>query len=114
MLEIAAFWLLLSAVVAVAANTRGRSALVWFVLALIVSPLIAGLLVCALPPLRAAATDPHHHETAGGDTRFDHFPSWQRESHEEKVRRFTKRLIKDAPALALLALFIYLLSRCSH
>lgn len=43
------FWLGLSFVVAVAANTRGRLGVAWFIVSLIVSPLIAGLLVLALP-----------------------------------------------------------------
>jgi hypothetical protein len=39
----------LAIVVGVAANTRGRSGFGWFLLALVISPLIAGLLVMALP-----------------------------------------------------------------
>jgi hypothetical protein len=42
-------WIALCIVVGVAANARGRSGGGWFFLALIVSPLIAGLLVLALP-----------------------------------------------------------------
>jgi hypothetical protein len=49
MLELLFFWIVFAIVVAVAANTRGRSALGWFLLAVIISPLIAGLLVLALP-----------------------------------------------------------------
>lgn len=44
-------WVVLSAVVGVAATTRGRSAATWTVLALILSPLIAGLLFVVLPKL---------------------------------------------------------------
>jgi hypothetical protein len=43
------FWISFSIIVAVAANTRGRSGFGWFLLALLISPLISGLLVLALP-----------------------------------------------------------------
>ncbi len=42
-------WLFLSAVVAVAANTRGRSWPIWLVLSIVISPLLTGLLLLALP-----------------------------------------------------------------
>lgn len=42
-------WLALSAVVGVAANSHGRNGVGWFLLALVISPLIAGLLLLALP-----------------------------------------------------------------
>jgi hypothetical protein len=42
-------WIGLAVVVGVAANTRGRSGGGWFLLAVLISPLIAGLLVLALP-----------------------------------------------------------------
>jgi len=42
-------WIVLAIIVGVAANTRGRSPVGWTLLALVVSPLIAGLLVLALP-----------------------------------------------------------------
>jgi hypothetical protein len=44
-------WLGLAIVVAVAANTRGRNPLGWFLLAVFISPLLAGLLALALPSL---------------------------------------------------------------
>jgi hypothetical protein len=44
-------WLGLSIVVAVGANTRGRSPIGWFFCAAIFSPLIAGMLLLALPNL---------------------------------------------------------------
>jgi hypothetical protein len=43
------FWIGFAVVVGVAANTRGRSGLGWFFLALLFSPLLAGLLLLALP-----------------------------------------------------------------
>ena len=46
-------YLMLCVVVGVAANTRGRSGLGWFVLALVISPLVSGLLVLALPRIEA-------------------------------------------------------------
>jgi len=45
------FWLALAVIVAVAANTRGRSSAVWVLLAIVISPLLAGLLLLALPRL---------------------------------------------------------------
>jgi hypothetical protein len=44
-------WLGLSIVVAVGANTRGRNPSAWFFYAVFLSPLIAGLLLLALPNL---------------------------------------------------------------
>jgi hypothetical protein len=48
-MQIALVWFLLAVVVGVAANTRGRFGFGWFLLAVVLSPLIAGLLVLALP-----------------------------------------------------------------
>jgi hypothetical protein len=44
-------WMGLSIVVAVAATTRGRSPIAWFIYAIIFSPLLSGLLLLALPNL---------------------------------------------------------------
>jgi hypothetical protein len=44
------FWIGLSIVVAVGANTRGRSPVAWFICAIVISPLLSGLLL-ALPNL---------------------------------------------------------------
>jgi hypothetical protein len=43
------FWAAGAIIVGVAANTRGRSGGGWFLLACVISPLLAGLLVLALP-----------------------------------------------------------------
>jgi hypothetical protein len=44
------FWIVLSIVVAVGANTRGRNPLGWLLLSLfVISPLLSGLLLLALP-----------------------------------------------------------------
>ena len=51
------FWIALSSVVGVAASSRGRDGGGWFVLALVISPLIAGLLVVALPRLDSPSRD---------------------------------------------------------
>lgn len=48
-MEIAFFWLAFAVIVGVAANTRGRNPIGWFLLSVIISPLLAGLLVLALP-----------------------------------------------------------------
>jgi hypothetical protein len=42
-------WFALAIIVGVAANTRGRNWLGWFILAFVISPLIAGLLLLAMP-----------------------------------------------------------------
>jgi len=42
-------WLALAVIVAVGANTRGRNSVIWFLLAVILSPLIGGLLLLAMP-----------------------------------------------------------------
>lgn len=54
-MELAFFWIGFAIVVGVAAGGRGRSGVGWFLLALLVSPLLAGLLLLALPPLSGAA-----------------------------------------------------------
>jgi hypothetical protein len=48
-LWIGVLWIGLAVVVGVAANTRGRDGGGWFVLAVLISPIIAGLLLVALP-----------------------------------------------------------------
>jgi hypothetical protein len=48
-------WLVLAVVVGVAANSRGRNGFGWFVLGIVISPLIAGLLLAILPDLRTRA-----------------------------------------------------------
>lgn len=48
------FWLALCFVVAIAAGSRGRDGLGWFLLAFFLSPLIAGFLIIALPSRRVA------------------------------------------------------------
>lgn len=44
-------WLVLALVIGFAAGQRGRSGVGWFFLAVVLSPLIAGLLVAVLPDL---------------------------------------------------------------
>ena len=48
-MEYVFFWIVFAVIVGVAANTRGRSGLGWFALAVIISPLLSGLLLLALP-----------------------------------------------------------------
>jgi phosphotransferase system glucose/maltose/N-acetylglucosamine-specific IIC component len=45
-------WLGIAVVIGVGAKGRGRSGLGWFLLAVFLSPLIAGLLLVVLPDLR--------------------------------------------------------------
>jgi hypothetical protein len=44
-------WVVLAAIIGAAAGSRGRSSVGWFVLAVLLSPLIAGLLLAILPDL---------------------------------------------------------------
>lgn len=48
------FWLPIAIIVGVAANARGRSGFGWFLLAVLVSPLIAGLLLLLFPRANSA------------------------------------------------------------
>ncbi len=45
-------WLVFAVVVGVAANGRGRTGIGWFLLAVVLSPLIAGVILAILPDLR--------------------------------------------------------------
>ena len=49
-MEIVLFWFGLSLVLWVAANRRGRCGFCWFIFSLILSPILLGLLLFALPP----------------------------------------------------------------
>jgi hypothetical protein len=51
-MEIFIGWLIFAIVVAVAANARGRSGVGWFVLSVLLSPLVGLILVLVLPNLR--------------------------------------------------------------
>lgn len=63
MIEGLFLWITLSIIVGVAANTRSRAAGAWFLLSMIISPLLAGLLLLALPkrddagPIRISKTE---------------------------------------------------------
>ncbi len=66
---IAGLWLLFAAVPAILASQKGRSAVGWFVLALVISPLLAARRGAVPPvpqrpgrrsPARTPPTDPHH------------------------------------------------------
>lgn len=47
------FWFLFAAVVGVFASNRGRSGIGWFLLSLLISPILGGLFVAAMDNLRA-------------------------------------------------------------
>jgi hypothetical protein len=55
-MEFILFWIGFAVVVGVAANNRGRNGVGWGLLALIISPILAGLLLLALP--RPTPADP--------------------------------------------------------
>jgi hypothetical protein len=65
-MEFLALWVGLAIVVGVAARNRGRRGGGWFLLAVLISPLIAGLLVLALPNLRLQRA--HEVELRGSKT----------------------------------------------
>jgi hypothetical protein len=56
--EIVVIWLAFAIIVGIAANTRGRFGFGWFLLACLLSPLIAGLVVVALPRLKRDSGEP--------------------------------------------------------
>ena len=51
-MEIFVFWLLLALAVAIAAGSRGRNGFGWFILSVLLSPLIGLILVLVLPNIR--------------------------------------------------------------
>jgi len=57
-MEYFALWFLFSIVVAIAAATRGRSGLGWFILAMAISPLLALILLVLLPKLADETSGP--------------------------------------------------------
>jgi hypothetical protein len=57
-MEYVFFWIVLAIIVGVAANTRGRNGFGWFLLAVVISPLFAGLLLLALPRWTAEPARP--------------------------------------------------------
>lgn len=66
-MELIVFWLICAIVVAVAANGRGRNAFGWFVLATVISPLLAAILLALLP--RREDGDPSYMERREGKAR---------------------------------------------
>lgn len=56
-MEIAIIWLFFAVLVGVFASRRGRSGGGWFILACIISPLLAFLLALALGPLQASSAN---------------------------------------------------------
>lgn len=54
-MEIIGFWFLCAVVVGIVASTFGRSGFVWFLLSIVMSPLLAGILVLVLPRVGDAA-----------------------------------------------------------
>lgn len=54
------FWVAMAFVVGVAASSRGRSGVAWFLVSLFVTPIITGLLVLALPSIDRKALSFEH------------------------------------------------------
>jgi hypothetical protein len=60
MMELFLFWFIFAVVIGVAASSRGRSGLGWWLLAMIISPVLALVLLVLLPSLRAEAVATGH------------------------------------------------------
>ena len=62
-MEIALFWIIFSIIVGIAAGSRGRSSGGWCVLAMLISPVLALILLVLLPKLKGegAAPSPSTH-----------------------------------------------------
>jgi hypothetical protein len=63
--ELFFFWVAFAIIVGVAANARGRSGVGWFLLSLLISPLLTGLLVLALKDI---SVDPGMDDTPSPET----------------------------------------------
>jgi hypothetical protein len=59
-MEFVIFWLLFAVVVGVVASSRGRSGVGWFLLAVVISPLLAIILVALMPSKRDAPSAETH------------------------------------------------------
>jgi hypothetical protein len=59
-------WVGFSVAVAVAANTRGRNAAIWLLVSILASPLIAGLILLALPKANQQTSHFRPDEVIGG------------------------------------------------
>jgi len=68
-MTIAVFWLIFSVCVALAAGKRGRDAVTWFILAVLLSPLVAGLVLLALPDRRLQSPPAERGDDATVDDR---------------------------------------------
>jgi hypothetical protein len=81
-------WIALCVIVGVAANTRGRNSLGWFLCAVVISPLLGGLLL-ALPKLEE--------QFATGSIRSE---AWFEERHRRRaiVSRVTAAMLVAAAA----------------
>ena len=53
-MEFVVLWFAIAIIVGIAADTRGRNGFGWFTIAVLLSPLIAGLLLLALPRVERA------------------------------------------------------------
>jgi hypothetical protein len=79
-MELVLFYLGLAVVVGVAANTRGRSGFGWFLLSLLITPVITGLLVLALPRVGQIAAPPQPDRSFEPEAVLKGFPYRLREN----------------------------------
>jgi phosphate/sulfate permease len=85
-MELILLWFGLAVVVGVAASTRGRSGFAWFLLAVVISPLLAGLLVLAMPSVRMEAVAASQNATS--QMMFDALPDDAKERvHVAQAKR---------------------------
>ena len=105
------FWFGFAVIVGTGANTRGRNGVGWFVLALLISPLLAGLLALALPRKRKlgvvdiATMAAIEATPIGSESR----KMLAHEIRQEKCNRERKRLL-----IIVAAIFVGLIWATSH
>lgn len=57
-MEVVVVWLVVCVLIGVAASARGRSGVGWFVLSLLITPLLAGLILLLMPVLKDGPEKP--------------------------------------------------------
>lgn len=110
-MELVIFYLLLVIVVGIIANSRKRSAIGWAVLALIISPLFAGILVVVLPTKSSAGAPDFEQAIRNSSIRQQYAPYIRRHKpalswdvvYDVNVNGEKRRFSTEADALAFVA-----------